>query len=169
MRHEPTNRESLLETSIDEDSRRRFEAAWRANRPESIKSCLPPHDQPSHLPTLLELVRIELEFAWKEAGQQNDACRTSPPVVENYLQQFPQLDEPSLIQILAQQEYLVRNRYGDRPSKSHFQDRFPQITLTLLDFETLPADGGPKWPTAVPQIPGSDILSALARGGLRVV
>jgi hypothetical protein len=54
---------------IDESARRRFEAGWRSGQPEPIECFLPAQDDPPYLPTLEELVAIELELRWQAAAQ----------------------------------------------------------------------------------------------------
>jgi len=79
---------------VDEAARRRFEAAWRAGQPRPIEEFLPAPDQSSYLPTLEELVHIELEFAWKAAlsnGSGDTVEYRERPLVEGYLARFPRL------------------------------------------------------------------------------
>ena len=92
--------------SVDETARRQFEAAWRAGAPVAIEAQLPPPDDARFLPTLEELVHIELELGWK-AGRQLR--------VEEYLTRFPALNEQPVVARLLEQEYHVRHKFGDRP------------------------------------------------------
>jgi serine/threonine protein kinase len=103
--------EDTLARSIDEGARRRFEAAWREGRPEPIERCLPPEADPRFLATLEELVQIEMEFTWK-AGR---APGARPADVETYLERFPVLRQEAIRRRLLQQEYRVRQLYGDAP------------------------------------------------------
>src|SRR5438067_3631752 len=102
--------------TVDEDARRRFEQAWREGRPEPIEHFLPALDQPLHLPTLEELVHIELEFSWKcrqtDPIEKISAC----PLVESYLERFPQLNQHTIIERLLRQEWEVRRAVGDDPT-----------------------------------------------------
>src|SRR5262245_54226769 len=100
--------DSTPSLTIDEAARRRFEQAWREGRPEPIEQYLPPDDHPHYLPTLTELVQIELEMAWKSG----DTSR----LVEVYLARFPRLDQPDILLGLLRQEHQVRHRHGDRPT-----------------------------------------------------
>ncbi|HLJ94870.1 MAG TPA: hypothetical protein VKU02_16960 [Gemmataceae bacterium] len=104
--------ESLSVITIDEDARRRFEAAWYQERPQAIEDFLPASDQPHYLATLEELVHIELEFGWKAWGP---GSGVRPASVESYLARFPCLNQPVLMRRLLEQEYRVRHRFGDRP------------------------------------------------------
>src|SRR5262249_28140648 len=102
--------DSISLGSIDEDARRRFEAAWREGKPTTIEQVLPPPDHPRHRATLEELVQIELEMLWKLWGRQTDATAQShlPPLVEAYLARFPLLNQPAIVVRLLQQEFRVR-------------------------------------------------------------
>ena len=59
--------DTTVHPTVDENARRRFEAAWRAGKPQSVEQFLPPPEQPHYLATLEELIHIDLEFAWKLA------------------------------------------------------------------------------------------------------
>jgi hypothetical protein len=117
--------------TVDETARRAFESAWRQGHPEPIERFLPSPDHPAFLPTLEELVHIDLEFAWKASdtdhatsGSDDNRSTIAPPsrpVVESYLERFPQLKQPEIVLRLLQQEYLVRHRYGDEPTSNAFR------------------------------------------------
>src|SRR5437588_12565349 len=104
--------------SIDEDARRRFESAWIARRPIAVEAWLPAVGDPAWLPTVEELVLIELEFGWK-------ANHKAGPLVEDYLDRFPQLLRADILLRLIQQEYEVRQSFGDRPTRDQYRQRFP--------------------------------------------
>src|SRR5690242_1538991 len=93
--------------SIDEDARRRFEAAWRQGRPESIEQFLPPESHPGYLATLEELIHIDLEFSWKTNRQASDGGTSADlrvERVESYLSRFPCLNRPDQVIRLLEQE-----------------------------------------------------------------
>src|SRR5262249_9128977 len=97
-------------SGIDEGARRRFELAWRQGRPEPIERFLPDREQSAYLPTLVELVFIEMEFAWKARGPAEAETSTTviqPPAVEAYLARFPILNESVLVLRLVRQEFQV--------------------------------------------------------------
>jgi WD40 repeat protein/serine/threonine protein kinase len=129
---------------IDETARRRFESAWREGRPEPLEQCLPAVDHPNYLATLEELVKIELEFAWKSrrGGDVTDPTVGQSPLVEGYLPRFPRLNQPAIVLRLLAQEYLVRRRYGDRPALEEYRRRFPQHVVTGREVETLVSSTG---------------------------
>jgi WD40 repeat protein/predicted Ser/Thr protein kinase len=95
---------------IDENARRRFEASWWNGRPEPVERFLPPCGDSRYLPTLIELVQVELELSWKAYLH----GWSRPPTVAEYLARFPCLDDPAIVARLSEQEREVRKRYGDR-------------------------------------------------------
>jgi serine/threonine-protein kinase len=126
-------------TTIDETMRRRFEAAWARGSPEPIEACLPGAGDPRCLATLEELVKIELEFAWKQWHRAAGGPEPSPqpaasggaPNVESYLKRFPCLDAPSRILDLLQQERLVRRHLGCDVAVEEYARRFPALAKEL--------------------------------------
>ncbi len=81
----------MFAPTVDEDARRRFEAAWRAGHPLPIERCLPAETDSRFLATLEELAAIEMEFLWNAAPPAE-----APPRVEAYLARFPCLDRPDV-------------------------------------------------------------------------
>ncbi len=122
---------------IDQKLCQRFEQAWVNNEPCSIASCLPPEDREAFLPTLLELVGIDLEFQWKNESRQTSHNATTlaandqsqPPLVEHYLETFPQLDSPEVLLPLLQQEFWVRARFDREPAFAEYRERFPDLQI----------------------------------------
>src|SRR5262249_42714505 len=95
---------------IDEGARRRVPAApprrrsgapGRPGHPEPLAASLPPEDAPPHLPTLEELVHIEIEFAWQAWGRAAAAAGPGAPrrplPVGDYLARFPRLNRPGVV------------------------------------------------------------------------
>ena len=165
----PTEEPSPM--TVDENVRRRFEAAWREGRPERIEDFFDSEDHPAYLATVEELIHIELEWWWKDwtqSGPQTLAALSSPPLIEAYLARFPQLNQPAIVLRLLQQEYLVRHRYGDRPAADEYHARFPDLVPTGREVQTTPSEFTC---TALGQntIPGYQILGVLGRGGMGVV
>jgi len=119
--------ETVLGGQIDETRRRSFELAWAAGTPVRIEEHLPASSQPEYLPTLEELIHIELEFGWKQAGSGDEASRERGPLVEKYLDRFPAINQPSIVRRLLQQEFYVRRGHGDRPAIEEYCSRFPQL------------------------------------------
>ena len=115
---------------LDEAARRRFEASWREGEPLDIEACLPPRGAPTYLPTLEELVHVELELAWRTGRAE--------PRVEGYLERFPALGEaPDLLRRLVRQELVVRHRHGDRPAPESYRGRFPELISSADDLRAL--------------------------------
>jgi serine/threonine-protein kinase len=158
--------ERTLLTTIDEDARRQFEAAWRAGQPQSIERFLPPEDHAQYPGTLEELVHIELENGWK-AGQAAGAEPSRPPLVEAYLARFPRLNQAPIIRRLLQQEYRVRQRFGDAPALGEYRQRFP--TLVLAEGVEGTLAGSTAAVRGLPVISGYEVLQVIAKGGMGVV
>lgn len=155
---------------VDEAARRRFESAWVAGRPEPIEHFLPPEDQPRYLPTLEELVQIELEFAWKGRGPCGPDVPTvarPAPRIEDYLGRFPRLNQSPILARLVEQEFRVRQVLGDEPTLEEYQQRFPTLEIKTEVFKDTPASRPAAEP--VPAIPGFEVLEELGRGGQSVV
>ena len=96
---------------VDEHLIERFERAWLADRPLSIRDCLPAESDPTYLGTLEELVHIDREFRWK--GQEGSAAsRPSLIPLESYLGEYPRLEAVRLG--LIQGEFELRTASGPR-------------------------------------------------------
>ena len=117
---------------VNESLREKFEAAWLAGDPISISQCIPAEDSPDYLGTLEELAHIQLEFSWKKyASEKQNAERPElPKKVEILFNEYPQLlaDKATAIELLRQ-EFLLRQRFGDRPDLAEYTDKYPQLEL----------------------------------------
>ncbi|HVS38151.1 MAG TPA: protein kinase [Gemmataceae bacterium] len=112
--------------TVDEDARRRFEAAWRAGKPEPIAHFLPAEEHSHFLTTLEELIAIEMEFLWKTAPPAERALPGDPPPrVEAYLARFPQMNRPEMVRRLLRHEMALRRRRGENPPVEEYRLRFP--------------------------------------------
>jgi tetratricopeptide (TPR) repeat protein len=160
-----TNESSLQ--SIDEDARRRFEAAWRQGQPQPLERFLPPADDPRYRATLEELVQIEMEFAWKAEGAQGSRAETVTAFVEAYVARFPCLHEKEVVRRLLQQEYRVRRLYGHAADEANLQSRFPEFGS--VEPPTVPTKPSSSETLPLPQVPGYEVLGELGRGGMGVV
>ncbi|HBE71425.1 MAG TPA: hypothetical protein DDW52_25040, partial [Planctomycetaceae bacterium] len=104
--------------SVDEEARRRFESDWlnQGAKTISIRHYLPRPDAQSYIGTLEELVCIDLEFRWQQGqGLTETSERTAtayethqPTRVEDYLREFPDLDQPEIVARLVEQEVIAR-------------------------------------------------------------
>lgn len=154
----------LPSVTIDEAARRCFEAAWANGSPVRIEEFLPEETDSRYLATLEELVHIEIEFSWKNRSRLNLPAGSSerqspcpgPPLVENYLARFPALNDRAIILRLVQQEWRVRQRYGDRPAADEYGRRFPDLdtagSLVRILGETLAVGA-----TAFRESPGAQL------------
>jgi len=181
---------------IDETLVKRFEAAWNDGRPEPIEAFLPPDTDAKYLPTLEELVHVELELAWEEwakrrrtSGEANEQEPSSDPLpIEAYVERFPQLDHPETILRLLRQECIVRTECGDDPSIQEYHERFPGLVAADWEIDTFvrandldatikapdraiaPGHIGDDSQKEPPQSFGNhDILGEIGRGGMGVV
>lgn len=108
-------------SDFDEKLIEAFESAWLKGDPRSIKDFLPDATDPRYVGTLEELVHIDLEFRWKEF-EKSEAKSKRPPTVEDYLGQYPELDEVKLG--LIQGEFDLIGRFGGQVSVDDFVSRF---------------------------------------------
>ena len=111
---------------VNEAVRRRFEESRRQGDTTALERFLPAPDSPQYLPTLEELISIELELEWRQWGASEAAGpSSSPPApLERYLDRFPELRDPEVLARLVVEEYRVRHQHGDRPAPESYGDRF---------------------------------------------
>jgi tRNA A-37 threonylcarbamoyl transferase component Bud32 len=104
----------------------RFELAWQTGVPPAIEAFLPP--ALSARRTLLhELVKIDLEYRWRQAPP-----HASGPRLDDYVRRLPRLGSPRRLPIeLIAEEYRVRQRWGDRPDHAEYIGRFPRHAAEL--------------------------------------
>jgi len=152
--------------AIDDTALRRFESAWTDGFPEPIEACLPSQDDECYLPTLEELVQIELEFVWKTCRTRADIARLADAYsLEQYLGRFPSLNRVESVSRLVAQEYQLRHRYGDRPSIDAYRERFPTMKLATRQLETQLQSSR----SSLPTLPGYELAEVLGRGAMAVV
>jgi serine/threonine-protein kinase len=118
-----------------------FEEAWQSGTPPRIEACLPS----TPVRELLEgLIKIDLNYRWSQARRGTsgriewtaplrDSPQEQPPVsalqrlrLEDYVQHFPNLGPLDQLSLgLIEEEYRVRQRWGDRPAQTDYLARFP--------------------------------------------
>jgi len=123
-------------TNIDETLRREFESDWLQGSPGEIAAYLPERSSPAYMPTLEELICIDLEFRWSRQatkGAQGDDTKPTrccePQMLEDYLQRFPELREPTILQRLIDQEVWARKNSPTPPGNEEYHKRFPELNL----------------------------------------
>ena len=96
----------------------RFDADWREREtPPPLAEYLPAEPAELRRITLVELIKIDLEYRWKQLGQ--------PKRIEEYVAEFNELRE-ELPTDLVFEEYQVRRRTGEDPKPAEYLERFPQ-------------------------------------------
>jgi len=112
---------------VDESLRRRYEQGWLSGTPLDLADCLPDQADPGYLPTLEELLHIQLEFAWKTLGE---SATDRPISIEGLLEQFPDLGQRDILLRLLKQEFACRQAAGDQPTPAEYSERFPALVVT---------------------------------------
>ena len=145
---------------IDDDAIRRFEKAWWDGKPLAIEDVVPPRTSAAYLPTLEELVLVEMELVQKRIRPGNFIA---PKTVDDYLKRFPELARPEIAERLKNQEHqrpkldshlTPLREYRPRP-----EDVFDTRTISQsAGFSaSVPLQSGP---------PGYEILGVLGRGAM---
>jgi serine/threonine protein kinase/tetratricopeptide (TPR) repeat protein len=111
-----------------------FELA-RQHSAVDLANFLPPHNHPLYLPTLRELVRVDLELGW-EAGQ--------PRPLDDYREQFPELFEDAIsLQEVAYEEYRLRRAAGKAPVPADYESRYGVNTAGWASPQEHPSPAAP--------------------------
>ena len=93
-----------------------FEGALRTGPPPALADFVPPKLMPNRLPTLVELVRSDLEWRWD---------RGMPKPADAYLAEYPELANASgAVAALAFEEYRARLRLGEPARPEEYRARF---------------------------------------------
>ncbi|HUG18198.1 MAG TPA: serine/threonine-protein kinase [Planctomycetaceae bacterium] len=114
-----------------------FESEWLDGTPPDIASYLRDSASAS-VQDLSDLIELDLEYRWKQFSiVKQDSARADRefpqfPLLEDYVALLPeQRREELLVPQLIAEEYRVRSRWGDRPDKQSFADRFPHDRAAL--------------------------------------
>ncbi|HWE36833.1 MAG TPA: protein kinase [Isosphaeraceae bacterium] len=141
-----------------------FDVAWRRGLPPNIEDFLgttgptapgTPDGPGRRRELLAELIKIDLEYRWNRpgAGPESPGETTTDvgalpqrPRLEDYVRRFPELGPPGALPLsLIGEEYRVRRRFGDAPSRAEFARRF---------------EGHPAGPSAVLDAIGTEVDSS---------
>jgi serine/threonine protein kinase/tetratricopeptide (TPR) repeat protein len=89
-----------------------YESRRAADSSVDIAACLPPPDHPLYWDVLSELVRIEMEYGWREGN---------PRPLQDYQQRFPDLfRDPVRLQSIAFEEYRLRRQLGESATPAEY-------------------------------------------------
>lgn len=112
-----------------------FEAAWQQRSYVDVDRLLTTENLADA--DRAELVMIDLEYRWRyplPADAADRAVVPNSPLVEDYCRRFPTLAaEPTQLMELVSEEYRVRLRWADAPTRDDLQARFPQCCVKTLD------------------------------------
>ena len=98
-----------------------FEAARSQGALADLAAFLPPREHPEYLAILCELVRVDLEYSWKEGR---------PNRLDDYRERFPELfEDRRWVQEIAFEEFRLRRQAGEDPSPLEYRRRFSADTL----------------------------------------
>jgi tetratricopeptide (TPR) repeat protein len=112
-----------------------FERSYAREGHADLTAFLPERGHPYYLAVLRELVRADIEYAWRRGD-----CRRA----EGYLSAFPVLGtDPDGLGAIAFEEYRQRQHAGDHPSPDEYQQRFG---IDTLDWPLPPLSAAATWP-----------------------
>jgi serine/threonine-protein kinase len=121
----------------------RFDRAWQGGSVPRIEEHLPElfpggEAQSNGRAVLGELVKIDLEYRWRNAGQRRLVSSEPPaatqrrgwipdkPCLADYVKRYPELGRLDQLPVpLIVAEYEVRHTFGDRPTHDEYLARFP--------------------------------------------
>lgn len=121
-RFEPTAKLDGAQFNLLQEVLERFELDCARGGTKSIRDYLPASDGPFRMAVLEELVRTDLEMRWRQR---------KGVLLEHYFAEFPELRVQASLMQLVEDEYRLRQRYGDKPRIADFQARFPQLSEQL--------------------------------------
>jgi hypothetical protein len=136
---------ALAEAHFDPDAARvaDFELTLQAEARTDLRLFLPPRSAADYLDTLVELVRVDLEWRW-DGG--------TPKGADEYLRQFPELAAlKTAVAAVAFEEYRARLRAGENVHPGEYAAKFHIPTDAWPDPTPAPAPGSV--PTAAPVPP----------------
>jgi serine/threonine-protein kinase len=126
-----------VEAPPTEELLEQFEGLWRRGAAPILADFLAklPHDSAGEPRALLEeLVKIDLEYRWRQLQETGADAAAAPPLLEDYARQHAELGPAAaLSQELIGEEYRVRQRWGDQPDHAEYVARFPGRGTQLLE------------------------------------
>lgn len=157
---------------IHDDLIQQFEVAWSTEVPQ-IEAYLPSANDSAFEGTLKELVIIDMEFRWKRTSTGKQPAG-EPLLLDAYLERFPQLKAEPALSELAEEEFVIRRKYGDRPDVTHYQGVYPEMRTRLRELgeeHELPtpdpiSTSPPHHSNALPQIAHYKVLKEIGEGGM---
>ena len=112
------------------DAEQALEESWHSGEAPELGRLLPPADDPSRVRVLVELIKVDQEFRFKN-GQQKP--------LEAYLQEWDELRaSPELVRELLEAECLTRATLAAAPTAEELRTRFPEIA-TSIDLDRIKA------------------------------
>ena len=115
-----------------------FECAWRLDegRAPKLADFAAGLNGPDRRETLIELIKIDLEYRWRAAAADapdgRTVARPGLQKLEDYFAEFPDLgDVHEAPAELIEHEYRCRHWWGDRPDPGEYESRFPGNTAVL--------------------------------------
>jgi tetratricopeptide (TPR) repeat protein len=153
-----------------------FDAAWKRGQAPQLESFLPSPSAACRRHVLEELIKIDLEYCWRQVRSRSAGLGESEPEgdvdggprLEDYVARFPGLHPlESLPLDLIGEEYRVRSRWGDHPKHAEYTARFGWLGASLgsllaeIDAELIAERAGLN---PVARGVGSSPIVAVARG-----
>lgn len=131
----PPSTESLLENHAEfEKLVYGFDKAWQSGQAPRLTDFLPQGrwtgGHPAYRKFLEELVKIDLEYRWREGDHASGKARLCLEDYARSLAEFGLVEHLSAE--LIGEEYRVRQRWGDRPRHAEYVARFPRHGAALL-------------------------------------
>jgi hypothetical protein len=111
-----------------------FDKAWRSGPAPQVEAFLaavqPPLSGPARREFVEELVKIDLEYRWRQAGRTSTGGK--PPRLEEYAARLPDLGGVDQLALdLIGEEYRLRQARGDHPARAEYLTRFPRHATAL--------------------------------------